>query len=128
MKAVEVYITLFMKIITYSGEQIETAENIWHKLERQTKNKNITNNWLWVTTWLHYFGNKVDYWFLAGFEKEKEVGIVLTTKEKYRKLPFPVASLHLGTNGEPFSDQVKMIHNKILVLKSYEEIFLKKTY
>lgn len=88
---------------------------IWNYLETQIDVRGITCTWDWVSTWLEQYHDLVDYWFCVGMSNGSPCGITLVTKETHRPLPLPIKSFHIGTNGEPYKDQIRPIYNKILV-------------
>lgn len=113
--------------VVLDKENIGLVAKIWQNLERKITGISVTSKWDWIETWLSYFSNKVDYWFLVGKKDDEVIGILLLTKETNRPIPFPVKSYHIGTNGEPYQDQIKMIDNSILAYKDYKKKFIKSS-
>lgn len=104
--------------------QIQTVSEMWQGLEKQINPDSITSDWDWVKTWIDNYQELVDYFFVLGFVENDLVAAVLVVRETNRLLPFPVKAFHIGTNGEPFQDQVKMIDNVLLVKKEYKNKFV----
>ncbi len=102
---------------------LHNVEKIWKKLESEIDVVGLTCSWEWVKAWIHNYGDVVDYWFAIGTINHEFSGIALITKETHRPLPIPVKAYHLGTNGEPYKDMVRMINNKILVKDRYKKGF-----
>lgn len=107
----------------FTRNDIATVEPLWRELEKQFASVSITCRWDLVDSWIQLYGDVIEFWFVAGFVKDKVVGITLVTKETNRPLPLPVASYHIGTNGEPYSDAAQLKHGKILVKKGHEKAF-----
>lgn len=99
---------------------IHNVEKIWKKLESEIDVVGLTCSWEWVKAWIRNYGDVVDYWFAIGTINHEFSGIALITKETHRPLPIPVKAYHIGTNGEPYKDMVRMINNKILVKDRYK--------
>jgi len=86
------------------------------RLESEISPTFISTKWEWVSTWLKHYGDQIDYYFLVGEKNGNYCGITLLTK-KSRWLPIPVNAYHIGTSGEAYKDQIKILPNSILVKK-----------
>lgn len=105
-------------------KQIGNIEKLWKQLEQEIPNVGLSCKWEWVKAWINNYGDVVDYWFVIGYINESICGITLITKETHRPLPIPVKAYHIGTNGEPYQEMVRMVNNKILVKEEYKTYFL----
>lgn len=103
---------------------IHDVRKVWKYLENQIEDVSTTNLWAWVSTWITNYHSLTDIKFVALFKDDLPCGITVISCETKRRIPFPVRAFHVGTNGEPYSDQVKMVHNKILVDEKYIFHFL----
>ena len=103
--------------------EIVLVQSLWQYLESKIKDVPITCTWEWVSTWIEHYGDVVDYCFIMGAYKGMPCGITIVSRETNRNLPVPVQSLHIGTSGEPYQDQVQMISNQILAIDKIRSIF-----
>ncbi len=109
----------------YRLEKLDIAivQSIWQYLESLVAEVGITCTWEWVSTWLEHYGDVVDHCFILATYQGRPCGVTIVTRETNRKLPIPVKSLHIGTSGEPYKDQVQMINNQILAVEETREAF-----
>lgn len=105
-------------------KQIELIKQMWLELEKRIDDAGLLCSWDWIGTWLDVYEDTVDFWFIIAIHKEQPVGAVLLTKEKFRKIPVPVKTFHIGTFGEPYKDQVHMINNSFLIINEFKMIFI----
>ncbi len=104
---------------------IEHIGLVWKTVEEQVAAPGLTSQWRWVETWLSCYKDTVDYWFLIALHADKPCAITLITKEKERKLPLPVQTYHIGTDGEAYKERIGMVNNTILASKKYKISFYK---
>ncbi len=104
-------------------KNLQQIELLWNKLESQITDVGLSCKWTWIQTWLNNYGTVVDYWFVVSSIQNEICGIALITKETHRPLPIPVKAFHIGTNGEPYQEMVRMVNNKILVKEPFKKRF-----
>lgn len=104
-------------------KNLQQVALLWNKLESQISTVGLSCKWDWIQTWLNHYGDVVDYWFVVSSIQNDVYGIALITKETHRPLPIPVKAFHIGTNGEPYQEMVRMINNKVLVKESFKKLF-----
>lgn len=112
------------KTTIYEKQSLSFIEPLWKQLEQEVDQVGLSCKWDWIQAWLHNYGDVIDYWFVVGTVHSTVCGIALITKETNRPLPIPVKSFHIGTNGEPYQDMVRMVNNRILVKKEYKNHFI----
>jgi hypothetical protein len=99
---------------------------LWEYLQNQIPEVGLTCKIDWVSTWLQYYEDAVNYWFILAVDKNNlPCGLTLVTKETQRNLPIPVKSFHIGTSGESFKDLVRMVNNQVLCLDEFKIDFYK---
>lgn len=108
-----------LTIFSIGRNEIHEAGIIWRKLEKEIRQAGLLSGWDWVETWLKFYADVIDFEFLIGSVSYKPVGIVLIVKEIRRPLPIPLQAYHIGTFGEPYQEQVRMINNRLLVSGAY---------
>ncbi|HRN70765.1 MAG TPA: GNAT family N-acetyltransferase [Candidatus Woesebacteria bacterium] len=104
-------------------ESLQEIQNIWIELQSKISSVGLTTRWEWISTWLSYYGPVVNYWFVVCSVNNTPSGIALITKETHRPLPIPLKAFHIGTNGEPYKEMVRMVNNRILVQQEYKTYF-----
>ncbi len=98
-------------------------QSIWKYIESQVQDVGVTSTWEWVSTWIEHYADVVEFCFIVGVFEGKPCGVTIVTRETNRKLPLPVKSFHIGTNGEPYKDQVQMINNQVLTTSEARSAF-----
>jgi CelD/BcsL family acetyltransferase involved in cellulose biosynthesis len=90
------------------------VQPIWTDLERRVGGGRLTTSWVWISLWLHHFGDTVRPRF-AVFERAGEpVAAVLLVISRWGPKSFPFRRLHLGTAGEPAGHSVFVEYNDLL--------------
>lgn len=115
---------LGLKTYLLDLRNIKEVEVIWKHLEKEVRAVNTTSLWAWVNTWITHYQSLVDIKFLVLVKDGVPCGIAVISRETQRDLPIHVRAFHIGTNGEPYKDQVKMVNNKMLVKETYIVPFL----
>lgn len=114
---------LTVRFLPQSGRQ-EAALH-WQTLEA-FHGAVVTSSWDWTETWLQRFGDVVEHEFALARRGDEVVGIGLVTHGAgMHRGPLPLATLHLGTDGEPAGDNVEAEPNGVVCDPSLRAQFLR---
>jgi CelD/BcsL family acetyltransferase involved in cellulose biosynthesis len=104
-----------MEIEVIPAADRDAAATAWQVVETAA-GTGLTCSWDWVETWLNHFGDLVPHAFVVGLNANGPRGIALLTRGVgQRRGPFGIATIHLGTAGEPPADSVCVEYNRLLV-------------
>lgn len=88
----------------------------WQGLEQRFGDGALTCSWDWTRTWLDHFGDVVRHWFAVIERAGAPCGVVLVTEDVgYRRGPFRIRRVRLGTVGEPRASTIYSEYNRLLV-------------
>lgn len=116
--------TPLLTIYRFEKDQLYAVEKIWQQVELACAPVAVTNQWVWVKTWLDNFGTNMPYWFVAGVKDNTPCAVALITKEANRTLPLPVSAYHIGTYGESYKDWIHMVNNQLLAKPVVKKQFI----
>lgn len=113
-----------MEIEVIPAADRATAAVAWRAVEEAT-GTGLTCSWDWVEVWLNHFGDLVPHAFVVGLSATGPRAMALLTRGVgQRRGPFRIATVHLGTAGEPPADSVCVEYNRLLVAPQERSAFV----
>jgi CelD/BcsL family acetyltransferase involved in cellulose biosynthesis len=88
---------------------------VWQHLEDRFGGGALTCSWDWTRTWLEHYGDVVPH-HVGVIERSgvPRAAVLVTEDARYRRGPFRVRRVRLGTVGEPRADTIYSEYNRIL--------------
>lgn len=99
---------------------------LWRRLEQELRNDRLACSADWTECWLDHYGDLIPHRFALARRGRELRGVSLLTNGVHQTDgPFQVATLHLGTAGEPRGQSVHVEYNTLLIEEPFRGEFLR---
>lgn len=99
---------------------------LWRRLEQELGNDRLACSADWTECWLDHYGDLIPHRFALAWQGRELRGVGLLTNGVHQTDgPFHVATLHLGTAGEPRGQSVHVEYNTLLIEEPFRGEFLR---